>query len=375
MFLAKKIRLRPSEEQEKRLWKSVGTARFIYNWTLNKQEENYKNSGKFISDGILRKEITQLKKSELSWLNDVSNNVAKQAVKDACNAYKRFFKGLADKPKFKRRKTSKPSFYNDNEKLKVKKNSVLIEKVGWVRTAEQVPMDCHYTNPRISFNGKYWYLSVGVEQVQQPIELTDETIGIDIGIKDLAVCSNGTIIKNINKTAKVRKLEKRLQRLQRSVSRKYEQNKEGNRFVKTSNIVKQEKQIRLLHRKLMNIRMNHLHQATSKIVKTKPSTIVMEHLNVKGMLRNKHLSKAIAQQKLYEFKRQIQYKCEKYGIQFIEADKWFPSSKMCSGCGRVKKHLSLSERTYKCEACSLEIDRDVNASINLSRYELAILSR
>ena len=375
MILAKNIRLKPNDEQVNQLWKSVGTARFIYNWTLAKQEENHKNGGKFISDGVLRKEITLLKKGELSWLGDVSNNVAKQAVKDACNAYKRFFKGLADKPKFKRRKTSKPSFYNDNEKLKVKKNSVLIEKVGWVRTVEQVPMDCQYTNPRISFDSKYWYLSVGVEQAQQPIELTDETIGVDVGIKDLAVCSNGTVIKNINKTAKVRKLEKRLHRLQRSVSRKYEQNKEGNRFVKTGNIIKQEKEIRLLHRKLTNIRTNHLHQATSKIVKTKPSTIVMEHLNIKGMMKNKHLSKAIAQQKLYEFKRQIQYKCEKYGIQFIEADKWFPSSKMCSGCGCVKKHLSLSERTYKCEACSLEIDRDYNASINLSRYELAIYSR
>ena len=371
MFLAKKIRLKPSEEQENQLWKSVGTARFIYNWTLNKQEENYKNGGQFISDGTLRKELTQLKKRELSWLNDVSNNVAKQAVKDACDAYKRFFKGLVDKPKFKSRKKSKPSFYNDNVKLKVKQNSVLIEKVGWIQTAEQVPMNCKYTNPRISFDGKYWYLSVGVEQVQQPTELTNESLGIDVGIKDLAVCSNGVVIQNINKTAKVKKLEKRLRRLQRSVSRKYEQNKEGSRFVKTSNIIKQEKEIRLLHRKLTNIRTNHLHQATSKIVKTKPSTIVMENLNIKEMMKNKHLSKAIAQQKLHEFKRQVQYKCEKYGIQFVEADQWFPSSKMCSGCGCVKKQLSLSERTYKCEECLLEMNRDFNASINLSRYQLA----
>ena len=125
---------------------------------------------------------------------------------------------------------------------------------------------------------------------------------------------------------------------------------------------------RLLHRKINNIRTNHLHQATSKIVKTKPSTIVMEHLNIKGMIKNKHLSKAIAQQKLYEFKRQIQYKCQKYRIQFIEADKWFPSSKRCSSCGCIRKSLSLSERTYKCEDCSLVIDRDLNASINLSKY-------
>lgn len=372
MILAKKVRLKPNEEQEKQLWKAVGTARFIYNWTLNRQEENYKNGGKFISDGTLRKEVTQLKKNELSWLSEVSNNVAKQAVKDACDAYKKFFKGLASKPKFKSRKRSKPSFYNDNVKLKVKKNSVLIEKIGWIQTVEQVPMGCKYSNPRISHDGKYWYLAVGIEESHEVAELTDESLGIDVGIKDLAVCSNGLVIKNINKTTKVKKLEKRLRRLQRSVSRKYEMNKEGNRFVKTSNTVKQEKEIRLLHRKLANIRTNHLHQASSKIVKTKPSTIVMETLNIKGMMKNKHLSKAIAQQKLYELKRQIKYKCEKDGIEFVEADKWFPSSKLCSDCGCVKNKLSLSERTYKCEECSLEIDRDLNASINLSRYRSVI---
>ena len=372
MILARKVRLKPTAEQEQQLWKSVGTARFIYNWTLAQQEENHKNNGKFIQDGELRKQLTQLKKQDLSWLNDVSNNVAKQAVKDACNAYKRFFKGLADKPRFKSRKKSKPSFYNDNVKLKVKKNSVLIEKVGWIQTAEQVPIGYKYTNPRISHDGKYWYLSVSVEQDQKSKQLTTESIGIDVGIKDLAVCSNGMAFQNINKTRKVRKIEKRLRRLQRSVSRKYNINKEGNRFVKTSNIIKQEKEIRLLHRKLTNIRTNHLHQASSQIVKTKPSAIVMEHLNIKGMMKNKHLSKAIAQQKLYEFKRQMQYKCKKYGIAFVEADKWYPSSKTCSGCGCVKKQFSLSERTYKCEECLLEIDRDFNASINLSRYKSVI---
>lgn len=203
-------------------------------------------------------------------------------MKDACSAYKKFFKGLADKPKFKSRKKSKPSFYNDNLKLKVKKNSVLIAQVGWVQTAEQVPMDHKYLNPKISFDGKYWYLSVGMEQEAVQEELTDETMGIAIGIKDLAVCSKGMIMKNINKTNRVRKLEKRLRRLQRSVFRKYIKNKEGNRFVKTSNTIKQEKQIRLLHRKLTNIRINHIHQATSKIVKTKPSTIVMEYLRYKS---------------------------------------------------------------------------------------------
>lgn len=379
MIIAKKVRLKPTPEQEQKLWQSVGIARFVYNWTLNHQEENYKNGGKFISDNELRKEITQLKKGELSWLNQVSNNVAKQAVKDCCAAYKNFFTGKAKKPRFKSRKKSKPSFYNDNVKLKVKEKSVLIEKVGWIKTNEQIPISVKYTNPRISHDGKYWYLSVGVEQSLEDVRLTDVSLGIDVGIKDLAICSDGQVFKNINKTKVVRKLEKRLKRLQKQISRKYEMNKKQLKggesrcqFVKTNNIIKLEREIRLLHRRLKNIRSNHIHQTTNQIVKTKPSRIVMEALNIRGMMKNKHLSKAIQKQGLYEFKRQIQYKCEKHGIEFVEADKWYPSSKTCSCCGNVKVKLSLSERTYHCEACSVSIDRDLNASINLSRYGLVL---
>ena len=180
MILAKKIRLKPNEEQEKQLWKSAGTARFIYNWTLLRQEENYKNGGKFIVDGVLRKEITALKKDKLIWLIEVSNDVAKQSVKDACDAYKNFFKGLSSKPRFKSRKKTKPSFYNDTAKLKVSKKSVLLSKVGWIKTSEQVPMGCKYTNPRVSHDGKYWYLSVGIEEEKINTELTNESLGIDV---------------------------------------------------------------------------------------------------------------------------------------------------------------------------------------------------
>lgn len=369
MILAIKTRLYPTNVQEQKMRQSVGTARYIYNWTLAKQQENYKNGGKFIKDGDLRKEITQLKKTDITWLNDVSNNVAKQAVKDACDSYKRFFKGLTDKPKFKSKKRSKLSFYNDNIKLKVKDNAVLIEKVGWVNIKRNsITMNSKYSNPRISFDGKYWYLSVGIEREIKSAELTNESIGIDVGIKDLAICSNGMTFKNINKTKEVKKLKKSLKRKQRQCSNKYEKNKKGKEYVKTKNIAKLEKQVRLLHRRLANIRVNHLHQATNKIVKTKPSRVVMETLNIKGMMKNKHLSKAIAEQKLHEFKRQMQYKCEFTGIEFIEADKWYPSSKTCSGCGNVKARLSLSERSYICENCGCVIDRDYNASINLSRY-------
>ena len=377
MILAKKVRLYPTEIQEQKLWQSVGTARFIYNWTIARQEENYKNGGKFIPDDDLRKEITQLKKTDLQWLSEVSNNVTKQAVKDACDSYKRFFKGLADKPRFKSRRKSKPSFYNDNCKLKVKDKSVLIEKVGWVNIKPySIPLDVKYSNPHISFDGKYWYISVGIERELPKVKLTDESIGIDVGVKYLAICSNGMTFKNINKTKEVKRLKKVLKRKQRKVSRKYDINKikKGGenrcQFKKTNNIIKLEKEIRLLHRRLTNIRSNHIHQATNKIVKIKPSRVVMETLNIKGMMKNRHLSKAIAEQCLYEFKRQIQYKCKKYGIEFVEADKWFPSSKTCSCCGAIKKDLKLKDRVYQC-SCGLKIDRDLNASINLSRYKLA----
>ncbi|WJQ81422.1 RNA-guided endonuclease InsQ/TnpB family protein [Brevibacillus brevis] len=367
MILAMKVRLKPTPKQENQLWKSAGTSRWAYNWTLARQEENYRNGGKFLPDRSLRKELTQVKQSkEFAWLYDVSNDITKQAVKDACDAYQKFFKKQADKPRFKSRKHTKPSFYNDLVKLKVKKDLVFLLKVGWVSTSEQIPMDTKYINPRISFDGKYWYLSVGIERDGVKPALTNEVIGIDVGVKKLAVCSNGMTFKNINKTQAIKKAERRLRRLQRNVSRKYEMNREGNRFVKTCNIVKVEKSIRLLHRRLTNIRTNHLHQSTNAIVKTKPSTVVMETLNITGMMKNRHLSKAIAQQKLHEFKRQLQYKCEKHGIRFMEADKWYSSSKTCSDCGRINKDLKLSDRVFKCN-CGLEIDRDLNSSINLAK--------
>lgn len=374
MILSKKVRLYPSEIQEKKLWQSVGTARFIYNWTLSKQEENYKNGGKFISDGILRKELTKLKKNELNWLNKVSNNVAKQAVKDACNAYKRFFNRLSDKPRFKSRKKSKKSFYNDNVKLKVKENKLVnIEKVGWIKTNEQLPIGVKYSNRRISYDNKYWYISIGIEQEEIKEDLTDVSLGIDLGLKNLAICSDGMVFRNINKNHIVRKIEKRLKRLQKQVSRKYEKNKKGKKYVKTKNIIKLEIQIQQIHRRLANIRNNYLHKTTTSIVKTKPYRVVVEDLNVKGMMKNKHLSDSIRKQGFYEFKRQLQYKCKFRGIELVVADRFYPSSKTCSQCGKIKKDLKLSDRIYKCD-CGFTIDRDLNASINLKNakeYKIA----
>ncbi len=371
MILSKKVRLYPTKEQEQKMWQAVGAARFIYNWTLNKQGENHKNGGKFISDGVLRKELTQLKKTDLVWLNKVSNNVAKQAVKDACIAYKNYFNGFAKRPRFKTRKRSKKSFYHDNVKLMIKENKLVkLEKIGWMKTNEQIPIGVKYTNPRISYDNKYWYLSVGIEHENKVEELTDASLGIDLGIKELAVCSDGTVFKNINKTYAVRKIEKRLRRLQRKVSRKYEKNKKGKEYAKTKNIIKLEKEIQQIHRRLANIRNNYLHQTTTSIVKTKPYRIVIEDLNIKGMMKNKHLSDFIRKQGFYEFRRQLEYKCSVRGIELVVADRFYPSSKRCSHCGNIKKDLKLKDRVYKC-SCGPVMDRDLNASINLSNYQLA----
>ena len=358
------------------MFKSIGCSRFAYNWGINRVQE-YKEQGKKYSMNEIRKEFTQLKKQdEFKWLNEVSNKTMVESMRNLDSAFKRFFKKTGGYPKFKTKRKSRQSFYVRYDNLYFLDNICNIEKIGKVKfkTDYDIPKGrniCRFSNPYCSFDGKYWYLSFGFEVEENQTTLNNDlSIGIDLGIKDLAICSNGMVFKNINKTKKVKKLKKRLKRLQRQVSRKYEANKEGNKFVKTNNIIKLEKQIKLIHRKLSNIRNNYIHQATNKIIKLKPYRVVMEDLNVKGMMKNKHLSKAIQEQGFYEFIRQMKYKCEFNGIQFIQADRYFPSSKLCSCCGSIKKDLKLKDRVYKCD-CGLEIDRDLNASINLSNYGLA----
>ena len=243
------------------------------------------------------------------------------------------------------------------------------QKLNWIKFCEKgrIPTNCKYFNPRFTYDGLYWYVSVGVE-INNDITISlNEGIGVDLGIKDLAVCSDNNIYKNINKTSKVKRLEKRKRRLQRSISRRYEKNKKGERYCKTCNIIKREKELLKVMKRLTNIRHNHLHQTTSEIVKRKPSFICIEDLNVKGMMKNKHLSKVIQQQGFYEFKRQIEYKSKLHNVALIIADRFFPSSKICSCCGNIKKDLKLKDRIYKCE-CGNIIDRDFQASLNLKSY-------
>ena len=387
MIKSIKVRLSPNNKQLTKLFQYAGCARFAYNWAIIRQQENYKQCGKFLSDCELRREFTQLKKlPEYKWLNDVSNDVTKQAIKDACNAYKRFFKGKCKYPKFKSKKRSIPSFYQDNIKIQFADTHVKVEKfsmskkpnkqkLNWIKLCEKgrIPTDCKYINPRFTYDGLYWYVSVGIE-VDDNVDLPlNEGIGIDLGIKDLAVCSDGNTYKNINKTQKIKKLEKRKRRLQRSISRRYEQNKKGVNYCKTSNIIKREKELLRVSKRLTNIRQNYLHQITSEIIKRKPSFICMEDLNVSGMMKNKHLSKAVQQQGFYEFRRQIEYKSEWNNISVVIADRFFPSSKLCSCCGNIKKDLKLSDRIYKCE-CGNVIDRDFQASLNLKIYGENVLS-
>lgn len=381
MIKSIKVRLNPNNKQLTKLFQYAGCARFAYNWAIAREEENYKQGNKFLSDNELRKEFTQLKKQpEYQWLNQVSNNVTKQAIKDACNAYKKFFKRQCEHPKFKSKKHTQPSFYQDNEKLQFSNTHVKVEgfsiskkknkqKLNWIRLCEKgrIPTDCKYTNPRFTYDGLYWYVSVGIE-VEDSISIPlNDGVGIDLGIKDLAICSDGNIYKNINKTTAIKKLEKRKRRLQRSISRRYEKNKKGASYCKTSNIIKKEKELLKITKRLTNTRQNYLHQTTSEIVKREPSFICMENLHVSGMMKNKHLSKAVQQQKFYEFRRQIEYKSAWNNIPVIIADRFFPSSKLCSCCGNIKKDLKLSDRIYKCE-CGNIIDRDYQASLNLKMY-------
>jgi len=390
MIKSIKVRLNPNNKQLTKLFQYAGCARFAYNWAISREQENHKQGNQFLSDNDLRKEFTQLKKlQEYKWLNEISNNVTKQAIKDACSAYKNFFKGQSKFPKFKSKKQSTPSFYQDNIQIqftgthvKVEKFSISTkknkQKLNWIKLYEKgkIPTNCKYLNPRFTYDGLYWYVSVSIE-VDDDTENTlpsNEGIGIDLGLKDLAICSDKNIYKNINKTQRVKKLEKRKRRLQRSVSRRYNKNKKGDNYCKTSNIIKREKELLKTTKRLTNIRHDYIHQTTSEIIKRKPSFICIEDLNVSGMMKNRHLSKAVQQQGFYEFRRQIEYKAKWNNIPVIIADRFFPSSKMCSCCGNIKKDLKLSDRIYKCE-CGNIINRDFQASLNLKKYGKDVLKQ
>ena len=375
MYLTKKIMLLPTEEQEIKFKKFSGAARFIYNLMIEREKEYYSKNNSYLKENEFRKELTKLKQTEgFSWLKEIGSNVIKQAVKDCNEAFVNFFKKLTKFPKFKTLKNSKMSFYVNYEKLKKTQRGFKGEKLGEVKTKESLPnieKNEHYINPRITFDGKYWYLTVSYKiKDNNNINNSKEVIGIDLGIKDFAVLSNGKVYKNINKTVKVKKLKRKLKIKQKQLSKKILIAKKENVFLSNcKNFLKLKNQIRLIYRKLSNIRLNYLHQITSEIVKTKPSKIVIEDLDVSRMLKNRHLSEKISEQNFYKFREILTYKCKLNNIELVIADRFYTSSKTCSCCGHIKQDLKLKDRVFKCPTCGLEIDRDLNAAINLANYK------
>lgn len=377
MIKSYKVRLEPTKEQIELMFKTSGCTRFVYNWCLDFQKKRYENGENFVSAKGMSKYLTALKKDGgHDWLKEVDSMALVGSYTDACTAFKNFFQGLkkgqkVGYPKFKSKKHTKPSFMPNYQAIKFNESQVKLPKIGIVKLSRKnyVPIVKKYSNPRVTFDGLNWYISVGVEEDDNISNELHGTIGIDLGLKDTAILSNGKKYKNINKTAHVNRIEKRLRKLQRQVNRKYEANRNGKIYNKTNNIIKLEKEINKLHKRLANIRNNYNHNITADIVNMNPEKIVIEDLNIKGMMKNKHLSKAIGKQGLYEITRQLEYKCKFNGIELVKADRWYPSSKTCSNCGHVKKDLKLSDRTYICPECGTVIDRDLNAAINLANYQ------
>ena len=377
MIRTLKIRLLPTPEQEQMFWNHIGAARFIYNYMLAEQIRRYEAGEKHMSAFDMCRVISLLKqRDEFAWLKDISIGTLQRICADVAAAYANFFSKRASFPRFKSRKRSKPSFPAKDGvgNIWFSQTHVQIQKIGKVayQTNYDIPLgrECKFSNPRVQFvkaSGK-WILTVGVECESQAPVLTDKPMGIDVGVKDLAIVAFGDerfVFHNINKSKRVRTLERKQRHVQRAISRKYRIN---GSYEKTRQIQKYERILRDIQFRLANIRSDYTHKTTHALVSMLPQTVVMEDLNVSGMMKNRHLAKAIKDQCLYEFICQMQYKCEERGVEFVQVSRFYPSSKTCSSCGAIKRDLKLSERTFVCPECGLHIDRDYNAALNLMRY-------
>lgn len=376
-----KTEIKPTVEQKKIISRTIGVSRFVYNFYLAHNKEIYDKEKRFVS-GIdfskwLNNEYIPINPKH-QWIKEVSSKSVKQSIMNAERAFKNFFKGKARFPKFKKKNKSDVKMYFVKTDAKViipcERHRIKVPTLGWVRLKEKGYVPTHSSTHTIksgtvSYKAGRYYVSVLVEeQEQSKAQLNNFGIGVDLGIKDFAICSNGETYKNINKTAKMKKIEKRLKREQRSLSRKYEDYKKLNKNEKEvatrQNIQKQKLKVQKLHQKLGNIRTDYVNKVISELVKTKPIWITIEDLNVKGMMKNRHLSKAIAHQKFFEFRTKLLAKCNQIGIELRVADRFYPSSKTCHCCGTVKSDLNLSDRIYVCKCGYIE-DRDYNASLNL----------
>lgn len=370
----------PTKEQADKIIKFCNASRFAYNWAIALEEENYKSGKKFISGYDLTKQFTQYKKQEGNeWLKEISGRALKVAILNAAQSYDNFFKKRAKHPKFKSKKHSKMSCATHEGTTIIERKRIRCEKLGWIKSHKHnIPIgeNIKYSNHKLSFDGdNFWFsVSVEIDDYDNYDKEKSEPIGIDLGIKTLATCSNGKTFQKAN----VKKEKKKLKRLQKKASRSYKNMLDESKSTKTKfdklpkskNLMKLESQIRRLYRRIDNKLTTNIHTITKQLISENPSYIVIEDLNVEGMRKNKHLSEKINEAKFYEFRRQLEYKCKWYGIDLIIADRWYPSSKICSHCGNKKVKLSLSERTYVCEECGCVIDRDYNASLNLKYLAL-----
>lgn len=371
-----KTEIDPTLEQKQKIHQTIGTCRFVYNFYLSHNKEVYEAEKKFVSGMDFQKWLNNVylkEHPEILWIKDVSSKSVKQSIMNADKAFRSFFKHQTSFPKFKKKGTSDVKMYFVKTDAKAviycERHRIKIPTLGWVRLKEKGYLPTTKSgmvikSGTVSMKAGRYYSSVVVEIPDSPSVKNNEKegIGIDLGLKDLAIVSDGKAYKNINKSAKIKKLEKRLRREQRSLSRKLENTKKGESTQK--NIQKQKLKAQKLHQRMDNIRTDYINKTVSEIVKTKPSYITVEDLNVTGMMKNKHLSKAVASQKFYEFRVKLEAKCKERGIELRIADRWYPSSKMCHCCGRIKKDLKLSDRVFRCQ-CGYVENRDLNASLNL----------
>ena len=384
MLKSFKTEINPTEEQKVKIRKTIGTCRYIYNFYLAHNKELYDKGEKFMSGKSfsvwLNNEYLPQNPDKL-WIKEVSSKSVKRSIENGCIAFTRFFKHQSAFPNFKKKGKSDVKMYfvkNNPKDCRCERHRINIPSLGWVRIKEKgyilTTKDGYaIKSGHVSIKADRYYVSVLVEIPNNKIaNNSNEGIGIDLGLKDFAIVSNGKTYKNINKSAKLKKLEKQLIKEQRSLSRKYENLKKGESTQKT-NIQKQRLKVQKLHHRIDNIRTDYINKTIAEIVKTKPSYITIEDLNVSGMMKNKHLSKAVASQKFYEFRTKLQAKCNENGIELRVVDRWFPSSKTCHCCKNIKKDLKLSDRIFKC-SCGYVEDRDFNAALNLRdavTYEVA----
>ncbi|WP_413926901.1 RNA-guided endonuclease InsQ/TnpB family protein [Clostridioides sp. ZZV13-5731] len=386
MKRAYKIEINPSDEQKSKIHKTIGVSRFIYNFYIAHSKEIYEKEGKFVSGMDFSKWINNEyvpNNQDMKWIKEVSSKATKQAIMNGDKAFKDFFKGAKGFPKFKKKKNQDVKAYfpkNNKTDWTIERHRVKIPTLGWVRLKEfgYIPTNSIVKSGTVSQKSNRYYVSILVEEDDIRVsKCTNEGIGIDLGIKDFLICSDKKKFKNINKTSTVKKVEKKLKREQRKLSRKYESLKIRNKIEEgratRQNIQKQVVKVQKLHQRLTNIRTDYINKTVSLIIKQKPSYITIEDLAVSNLMKNKHLSKAIASQKFFEFKTKLMSKCKQNNIELRIVDRFYPSSKTCSQCGEINKNLKLKDRVYKC-SCGLSIDRDLNASINLKnakKYKVA----